>query len=224
MAADRLTFDANGLIAAVAQDALTGQVRMVGYMNREAFEITLREGRAVFYSRSRKTIWRKGESSGNELKVSDVFVDCDTDTILLLVHPAGPTCHTGAATCFYRRVIDGVLVDERFDATPEMTRLEVELASRKDATAGKSYTRSLLDAGAPKIGEKLREEADELARALEGESDERVASEAADVMYHLMVGLLHRGIAWRAVLAELARRSGVSGLVEKASRGAAKST
>ena len=216
--ADSLTFDANGLIPAIAQDALTGHVRMVGYMNRESLELTLSEGRAVFYSRSRKTIWRKGESSGNELTVSAVYLDCDNDTVLLLTHPAGPTCHTGAASCFYRRVIDGVLVDERLDAAPEMLRLERELEARRESSSGKSYTKSLLEAGASKIGEKIREEADELSRAIANESDERVVSEAADVVYHVMVGLLHRGVSWRSVLGELARRSGVSGLVEKASR------
>lgn len=214
-----LTFDSQGLLPAVAQDRLTGQVRMVAYMNREAVERTLSTGRATFFSRSRQKLWEKGESSQNTLQVHSIFVDCDADTLLLLVEPAGPSCHTGRPTCFFRRLeSDGSLHDESVEANAFLQVLEAEIEARTRATADNSYTRSLLDGGARKIGSKLREESGELAEALESESDERVASEAADVVYHLLVGLRLRRIPWRRVIEVLDSRAGVSGHAEKAAR------
>ena len=214
-----LAFGESGLLPAVVQDRLTGQVRMVGYMNREALAATLRTGRATFFSRSRNELWEKGQSSGNTLRVVSLHADCDADTILVLADPTGPTCHTGTPSCFFRRVgADGVLVDDVRDATTFLEELEREIDARKQSVGSKSYTRYLLDGGAERIGAKLREEADELARAIEGESAERVASEAADVLYHAMVGLASRGVALRDVIAKLAERAGTSGHEEKASR------
>ena len=214
-----LAFGEGGLLPAVVQDRLTGQVRMVGYMNRESLAATLRTGRATFFSRSRGELWEKGQSSGNTLRVVALHADCDADTLLVLVDPTGPTCHTGTPSCFFRRVdAGGALTDEARDATTLLGELEREIEARKQSDGAKSYTRYLLDGGAERIGAKLREEADELARALARESAERVASEAADVLYHAMVGLASRGVALRDVLAVLAARSGTSGHVEKASR------
>ncbi len=213
-------YDEKGLVTTVVQDALTGEVRMVAWMNAEAFERTRTTRKATFFSRSRNTLWTKGETSGNELHVVDVRIDCDGDTVLLLVDPKGPSCHTGARTCFFASIADGALRSDESDesALPALSDLEREIASRKSSDAGKSYTKSLLEGGAAKIGGKLREEADELARAIDGETDERVASEAADVLYHVMVGLAARDVSLRDVLAELARRRGTSGHAEKASR------
>lgn len=223
--ANAARFDDRGLVTVVAQDALSGEVRMLAHANREALEQTFATGDAHFYSRSRKRLWRKGEESGNTLRVQSVLLDCDGDAVVYLVDPKGPTCHTGAVGCFYRDArVEGegdaraVALHDGARALPFMERLEAVLALRKAADAGKSYTRALLDAGAGRIGEKLREEADELARAVAGESDERVASEAADVVYHLLVGLTLRGVPWRAVLGELAKRFGTGGLAEKAAR------
>jgi phosphoribosyl-ATP pyrophosphohydrolase/phosphoribosyl-AMP cyclohydrolase len=214
-----LVFDSVGLIAAVAQDRLTGQVRMVAWMNGEALRRTLETGHATFYSRSRQALWEKGETSGNVLLVSSVHADCDADTLLLLVDPEGPSCHTGRPACFFRRLADnGDVVDAPREASAFLWELEAEIASRAAASADKSYTKSLLDEGAPKIGDKLREEAAELAKALEAESDDRVANEAADVVYHLLVGLKLRGIPLRRVIEVLAARAGVSGLDEKRGR------
>lgn len=214
-----LAFGESGLLPAVVQDRLTGQVRMVGYMNREALAATLRTGRATFFSRSRNELWEKGQSSGNTLRVVSLHADCDADTILVLADPTGPTCHTGTPSCFFRRVgADGVLTDDARDATTFLEELEREIDARKQSVGAKSYTRYLLDGGAERIGAKLREEADELARAIEGESAERVASEAADVLYHALVGLASRGVTLRDVIAKLAERSGTSGHEEKASR------
>jgi phosphoribosyl-ATP pyrophosphohydrolase/phosphoribosyl-AMP cyclohydrolase len=212
-------YDSAGLITAVAQDRLTGQVRMVAWMNAEALRRTLETGRATFYSRSRQALWEKGETSGNGLRVSSVYADCDADTLLLLVEPEGPSCHTGRPACFFRRVEqDGRVVDVTREASAFLWELETEIANRASATADRSYTRALLDGGAAKIGDKLREEANELARALESESDDRVANEAGDLVYHLLVGLKLRGIPLRTVIEVLAGRAGTSGLDEKRSR------
>lgn len=215
-----LTFGEDGLIPAIAQDVRTGEVRMVAWMTREALLSTLESGVATFWSRSRRALWKKGETSGNELVVRAVATDCDADVLLLLVEPKGPSCHTGRPSCFFRRVdAEGVVHDEESPPLPFLLALEREIARREASTEEKSYTKSLLAKGAPKIGEKLREEADELARALDGESDARVASEAADLVYHLLVGLRLRGVPWADVAAELGRRMGTSGHEEKASRG-----
>jgi phosphoribosyl-AMP cyclohydrolase / phosphoribosyl-ATP pyrophosphohydrolase len=214
-----IAFGEGGLVVAVAQDRLTGQVRMVGYMSRESLLATLRTGRATFFSRSRGELWEKGATSGNTLRVASIHADCDADALLLLVDPAGPTCHTGSPSCFFRRVgPDGALADSPRDATVFLPELEREIEARKASSADKSYTRHLLDGGADRIGAKIREEAGELAAALAGESDDRVAGEAADVLYHALVGLASRGVPLRAVVQKLADRAGTSGLEEKARR------
>lgn len=214
-----LRFDANGLIPAIAQDGLTGQIRMVAWMNAEALRRTLETGRATFFSRSRQALWQKGETSGNGLVVTAVHADCDADVLLLSVEPEGPSCHTGRPTCFFRRVADsGELEDLPREASAFLFELEAEIEARATASAASSYTRTLLDGGPAAIGEKLREEAGELADAVAGESDDRVASEAADLVYHLLVGLRLRGVTVRRVIEVLARRSGTSGHAEKASR------
>lgn len=214
-----LTLDERGLIPAVAQDRLTGQVRMVAWMNAEAIEKTLATGRATFFSRSRQALWEKGETSGNGLVVRTVHADCDADVLLLGVDPEGPSCHTGRPTCFFRTLEpDGTLTDTPREATAFLFQLEAEIAARKESTAQKSYTRALLDGGANAVGEKLREEAGELANAIAGESDDRVAAEAADLVYHLLVALRLRDVDLRAVMEVLAGRAGTSGHTEKASR------
>ena len=206
----------DGLVPVVAQERHQGTVRMVAYANRAALDATLETGDAHFWSRSRQSLWRKGETSGNVLRVSEVWVDCDGDALLYMVDPTGPTCHTGRVSCFFRRLGPGA--DEPGAPRTTLRRLEVELERRVQADASKSYTRALLDGGPEKIGAKLREEAAELADAIAGESDDRVASEAADVTYHMLVGLLLRRVPFRSVLGVLARRFGVSGVEEKASR------
>ena len=217
---DALKLDERGLIPAVAQDRLTGQIRMVAWMNAEALERTLVTGRATFFSRSRGALWEKGETSGHVLRVHAVYADCDADTLLLSVDPVGPSCHTGRPSCFFRAVdADGAIRDLPREATAFLGELEAELRDRAAAPAGTSYTRALLDGGPAKLAEKLAEEAGELGAALSGESDERVASEAADLVYHLLVALRLRGIDLRRVIEVLASRAGTSGLAEKARRG-----
>lgn len=214
-----LKFDERGLIPAIAQDHLTGQVRMVAYMNQEALDHTLSSGKATFFSRSRGKLWVKGETSGHVLSVVSVVADCDADTLLLTVVPSGPSCHTGRPACFFRQVqADGTLVDRPSETTPFLMELGELLESRKTSTEEKSYTKSLLTGGPDKIGAKIREEAGELADAIKSESDERVLSEAADVLYHAMVGLTQRGLTLRQVIEVLAKRTHQSGHAEKASR------
>ncbi len=211
-----LKLDEAGLVTVVVQDRASGEVRMLAHANPEALEATRRTGLAHFFSRSRGRLWKKGEESGNTLRVFEVWLDCDRDAVLYLVDPHGPTCHTGAPSCFFDRKIPSVTETDR--GLPVLAALAQIIERRKASTADESYTRSLLDKGPRKIGEKLREEADELANALESESDARVVSEAADLVYHALVGLKSRGLTMRDVSRELARRFGTSGHDEKASR------
>jgi len=225
----RLKTDAAGLVAAVVQDPGSGQVLMVGHMNEAALTATLQNRRVTFWSRSRETLWEKGESSGNTLRLVDVRVDCDADALLVTAVPHGPTCHTGATSCFFRRVEGSDASDLPSDDGPTaadavtLQRVFEVILERKAGKGmtnreGKSYVRSLLDAGADKIGRKIDEEAAELTAAIASESDERVASETADLMFHAMVGLAHRGLGLDAVARVFAARFGTSGVDEKNAR------
>jgi phosphoribosyl-ATP pyrophosphohydrolase/phosphoribosyl-AMP cyclohydrolase len=212
--------DAAGLVTVVVQDRQTGVVRMVAHADDEALRTTLETGIGHFHSRSRQRLWKKGEESGHFLHVREVWADCDSDCLIYLVDPEGPSCHTGRETCFFRRVgVDGALSElGPQQAAPTFERLWSELQARRERSGDESYTRSLLDKGVLKIGEKLREEADELARASAQESDERVISESADLLYHTLVALLFRRLSLRDLQLELSRRFGTSGHQEKASR------
>lgn len=214
-----LKVDDRGLLPVVAQDRVTGEVRMLAWASLDAVKATLATGRATFFSRSRNELWEKGATSGNSLAVSSVLVDCDADALIYLVTPSGPTCHTGAPSCFFRSLTPPEEGAERVvEATTLLARLDEVLRARTTSTAAKSYTKSLFDAGPSKIGAKLREEAGELAEATANEADERVISEAADVLFHVMVALRSRGLAITPVLRELERRTGLSGHEEKAAR------
>jgi phosphoribosyl-ATP pyrophosphohydrolase/phosphoribosyl-AMP cyclohydrolase len=214
-------FDANGLVPVVVQDHLTGEIRMVAFATEAAVRATLETGRATFFSRSRGELWEKGSTSGNTIHVRRVLADCDADCLLYSADPQGPSCHTGAPSCFFQ-VLEGETLalpaDAEATAQTLLAELEATLEARKQGTGKTSYTKSLYDAGAARIGEKIREEADELSLAVEAETDDRVVSEAADVLYHVLVGLRWRSIPLRRVLAELARRVGTSGHQEKAAR------
>jgi phosphoribosyl-ATP pyrophosphohydrolase/phosphoribosyl-AMP cyclohydrolase len=216
-----LQFERKGdeeLLPVIAQDHVTGEIRMLAWATPEAVRATLETGRATFHSRSRGELWEKGKTSGNVLEVVEVAVDCDADAIVYRVVPQGPTCHTGAPSCFFRRLSKDGAALEPTSAQTLLARLDAVLLSRKAATAEKSYAKSLYDAGPAKIGEKLREEADELARAVSSEDDGRVVSEAADVLFHVMVALRSRDLGIEAVLRELARRAGIGGHEEKKAR------
>jgi phosphoribosyl-ATP pyrophosphohydrolase/phosphoribosyl-AMP cyclohydrolase len=214
-----LTFDDRGLIPVIVQDKLTGEVRMFAFATSEAIRTTLETGRATFWSRSRGELWQKGRTSGNEVRVERVLVDCDSDCLVYSGEPHGNSCHTGAPTCFFQTLEGDKLTQASELPQTLVATLEALLESRKHATAPASYTKGLYEKGPAAIGAKIREEAGELADAIEKESDNRVVSEAADTIYHLLVGLRSRSIPFRRVLAELARRLGTSGHAEKAARG-----
>jgi phosphoribosyl-ATP pyrophosphohydrolase/phosphoribosyl-AMP cyclohydrolase len=213
-----LTFDEHGRLPVVVQDHLTGEVRMVAFATLEAVRATLQTGRATFWSRSRGELWEKGRTSGNAIQVKRVLVDCDSDCLIYSAEPRGPSCHTGAPSCFFQVLDQGELKQRSEQPQTILATIEAILEARKQSTGTKSYTKSLYDGGAPVIGAKLREEAGELAQALASESDERVVNEAADVLYHMMVGLRWRAIPLRDVLAALDARMGTSGHEEKAKR------
>jgi phosphoribosyl-ATP pyrophosphohydrolase/phosphoribosyl-AMP cyclohydrolase len=207
-------YDDRGLVPCIAQDAATGEVLMLAWMNEEALGLTLERREVHFYSRSRGELWRKGETSGNVLALRSLRYDCDCDTLLALVDPAGPACHTGRRSCFYREATPGGSAEPNGDGPPAapavpfeaIPRLGRVLADRaRDRPAG-SYTVELLS-DPPLIGEKVREEAEEVTRAAREETDERVAEEAADVLYHLEVLLASRGISREAVLEVLNERA-----------------
>jgi len=200
---------ARKLTAAVVQHALTGRVLMLGYMDDEALAKTRETGEVWFWSRSRKRLWKKGESSGNVLKLVDLKADCDADAWLVRALPAGPTCHTGSQTCFG--------TDGHEPAPTELEALYQTIVARKNAPAGtKSYVRQLLEQN--KVGQKIGEEANELAAEIPGGSKERVIAEAADLFFHALVGLAARDVTLEDVARELHRRAGTSGLDEKAAR------
>jgi phosphoribosyl-ATP pyrophosphohydrolase/phosphoribosyl-AMP cyclohydrolase len=213
-----LTFDDKGLIPVIVQDQLTGEVRMFAFATNVAVRTTLETGRATFWSRSRGELWQKGQTSGNEIRVERVLVDCDSDCLVYSGEPHGNSCHTGAPTCFFQALEGEALAQASDRPQTLLATLESLLESRKASTASASYTKSLYDRGPAAIGEKICEEARELAKAVEGEADHRVVSEAADTLYHVFVGLRARSIPFRLVLAELARRLGTSGHQEKKSR------
>jgi len=182
-----LRFDERGLVPCVIQDWRSGEVLTLAYMNEEALRLSRQTGELHLYSRSRAELWHKGATSGHTQAVKALRFDCDNDAVLALVEPAGPACHTGERTCFFA----GDLHPLPYEALPGLERTLAERAAHP--TEG-SYTARLL-ADPPFIGEKVQEEAEEVARAAREESDERVANEAADVLYHLTVLLKSRGLS-----------------------------
>jgi phosphoribosyl-ATP pyrophosphohydrolase/phosphoribosyl-AMP cyclohydrolase len=192
-----LQFDATGLIPVVVQDRASGDVLMVAYANADALARTAETGFAHFWSRSRASLWKKGETSGNTMRVIEIRRDCDGDALLMLAQPAGPACHTGARTCFG-------------DDTPSAAGILVELAAliadRARSMPEGSYTARLLAKGLDHALKKVGEEATEVLLAAKGETDERLAEEAADLLFHLLIVLQQRGVAPEQVFDVLRRR------------------
>ncbi|GIX36270.1 MAG: histidine biosynthesis bifunctional protein HisIE [Lysobacteraceae bacterium] len=192
---DRLDFaKQGGLLPAVVQDARSGRVLMLGYMNREALEATLRDGKVTFHSRSKGRLWRKGETSGHELELVSVEADCDADALLVQAVPQGPTCHLDRASCFA--------------AAPAhfLGELDALIGQRARQRPAGSYTTGLLEAGIRRIAQKLGEEGVETALAALAEDDAALLGEAADLVYHLLVLLRARGLDLVALEQTLARR------------------
>jgi phosphoribosyl-AMP cyclohydrolase / phosphoribosyl-ATP pyrophosphohydrolase len=206
--AARVRFDERGLAPCVIQDSRTGEVLTLAYLNEEALRLTLETGEMHLYSRSRDEIWHKGASSGNIQRVTQLRYDCDGDAVVALVEPAGPACHTGQRSCFYRDLegtasseVDGPAaagepVPVPFEALPELERILI--ARQRERPTG-SYTVELLE-DPTLAASKVKEEAAEVIKAVKGESEERVAEEGADVVYHLAVLLLSRGVSMAEVL------------------------
>lgn len=189
-------FTSDGLIPAVVQDAGTREVLTVAYMNPEALRLTLEKGETHFYSRSRKALWHKGETSGNFQKVQRVSLDCDFDTVLVEVVPAGPACHSGAYSCF--GVEPGLIGN--------LQKLYDLIAERKEARPEGSYTTRLFNEGLDKIVKKLGEEAVETIIAAKNESSQRIVEETADLLYHLLVTLVEKGVTLEEIKEELQKR------------------
>lgn len=187
----------NGLLPAIVQDAVTGKVLMLGYMNAEAYQKTLSERVVTFFSRSKNRLWTKGETSGHFLHVTDVLVDCDRDTVLVKARPQGPTCHTGADTCFDESNTSNVLFIEH---------LKQVIKSRKDASPESSYTAKLFAKGINKIAQKVGEEAVELVIEAKDDNKELFLGEAADLLFHYLVLLEAKSIDLNEVIEVLLRR------------------
>lgn len=202
---EELKFDEKGLIPAVVQDARTHRVLTLAYMNRESLAVTLREGRTCFYSRSRRTLWRKGETSGNVQRVVRVTADCDGDALLVEVEPAGPACHTGEESCFFRP-LEGAPDSGAAEARFSLDGLYGLLLGRKAERPAGSYTTYLFDKGREKILKKVGEECTEVIIGAMKDSREETVFEVADLTYHVLVLLAEMGVTPDEVRAELARR------------------
>ena len=184
-----LKFDASGLIPAVVQNIETNEVLMVAYMNADTIKQTLETGRATFWSRSRQEVWVKGDTSGNYMYVKEVRVDCDCDCLVVLVNPAGPACHTGNRSCFFRKIEDGKLVEDAKEQTKTdvFAREQAVVMDRKEHPEEGSYTNYLFDKGEDKILKKVGEEAAEVVIAGKNRDKDEISYETADLIYHLTV-------------------------------------
>jgi phosphoribosyl-ATP pyrophosphohydrolase/phosphoribosyl-AMP cyclohydrolase len=195
----------NGLLPAIVQHARTGKVLMLGYMNDAALRKTLAGGRVTFYSRSRESLWLKGETSGNYLSVVDVSADCDNDTILVLADPIGPTCHKGTESCF------AAAAETDAQRLAFLALLEAIIANRIADQPEGSYTAKLVAKGPSRIAQKVGEEGVETALAAVTRDDDGLVSECADLVYHLMVLLKSRELPLERVVAELRARHASKG-------------
>ncbi|BCD62827.1 phosphoribosyl-ATP pyrophosphohydrolase / phosphoribosyl-AMP cyclohydrolase [Nitratiruptor sp. YY08-26] len=211
------------LIPAIVQDSQTGEVLMLAYMNKEAFEKTVATGYAHYYSRSRQKLWKKGESSGNVQKVEAIRLDCDSDTLLLQVEQTGPACHTGRKSCFYKDLQTGKSTSEPLQNPQEMYEDVVDtlyhvIQEKKEADPEKSWTAKLFSKGENSILKKVIEEAGEFCFAVKDKNRDEIIYECADLVYHALVALAYSDISPELVRKELKRRFGMSGIEEKRSR------
>ena len=193
--------DPAGLVPAIVQDATTGRVLMLGYMNEEAYKKTLASKQVTFYSRSRKTLWTKGETSGNFLKLKSITIDCDNDTLLIKAIPNGPVCHTGADTCF--RETNDV---DTYDSNQFLLYLEQVIRDRRDYPVDGSYTNHLFSKGINKIAQKVGEEAVELVIEAMDDNKQLFLGEAADLIYHFLVLLAQKDYTLEEVIGVLKGR------------------
>nr|WP_300093692.1 bifunctional phosphoribosyl-AMP cyclohydrolase/phosphoribosyl-ATP diphosphatase HisIE [Sedimentibacter sp.] len=198
---NEVKFDEKGLVVAVAQDYITNEVLMVAYMNKEALEITLNEKRACYYSRSRQSLWRKGETSGHWQNLKGLYYDCDADAILMKVEQVGNACHTGAYSCFFNKVYEDNVTDQAI-----LNRLYNQIIDRRDNPKEGSYTNYLFDKGLDKILKKVGEETSEVIIGAKNKSKDELVYEMCDLIYHSMVLMVSEGVTMEDLKAELTKR------------------
>ena len=199
-----MQFDDQGLIPAIVQHARSGEVLMLGYMNEEALRRTIESGLVTFWSRSRQSIWQKGETSGNLLRLVELRQDCDGDALLVLAEPAGPTCHTGEPSCFHRRLDGEMAAATRSAASGMLTELSDLIARRAAERPEGSYVVKLLDGGVDRIGKKIGEEAAEVIIAAKNNSAAELTWELADLLFHSLLLLARQGVPTRGDLGRAA--------------------
>ena len=217
-----INWQKNPLIPAIAQDYKTGEVLMLAYMNKEAYNLTLSTGYAHYFSRSRQRLWKKGESSNHTQEIKDILLDCDADTVVLKIKQNGVACHTGRKSCFFTSVIEDKIVLEKEIDTDSIygvvdTLYHTILDRKNSKEITKSWTQKLLNNKELMLS-KIIEEANEVCVAVDKESDKQVIYEMADLLYHSLVALGYRDITPDRVKQELARRFGKSGIEEKEGR------
>ncbi len=217
----KLDWQKNPLLPVIVQDSGTSDVLMLAYMNEEAYSLTRSSGYAHYFSRSKQRIWKKGESSNHTQEIVDILLDCDSDTLLLKVKQNGVACHTGRRSCFFTSLkSERTVLDKEVDIEAiygVVDALYHTILERKNSDDTKSWTKKILN-DKELLKSKIIEEANELCDAIENESDENVIYEAADLLYHSLVGLASREISPDRVKQELGRRFGMSGIEEKNSR------
>lgn len=214
-------YNEQGLMPAIVQDYQTKDVLMVAYVNEKSLKLSLEKGETVFYSRSRQELWHKGETSGNTQEIKEIYYDCDQDTILFMVDPAGPACHTGETSCFYRKIAEETdakaknmrklqqqaqKIDADFESEKVVDFLYDLILSRKEEMPEGSYTSYLFEEGIDKILKKVGEESAEVIIASKNEPDNELVYESADLLYHMLVLLAERGITPDQIRSELKKR------------------
>ena len=217
----KVDFEKNGgLVPVIVQDVKSNEVLMLAYMNEEALQKTMETGYAHYFSRSRNKLWKKGESSGNTQEVEDILIDCDNDTILLKVKQNGPACHTGRKSCFFTNLkTNEITMDKEEEIEYNfIDKLYHTLLERKSANPETSYVSSLFHKGENSFLKKIAEEAAEFCFAVKDNDKKEIIYEAADLAFHTLIALAYKNIHPEAILEELKRREGVSGIEEKKNR------
>ncbi len=218
---EKIDFEKNGgLVPVIVQDIETNEVLMLAYMNEEALKKTIESGYAHYFSRSRNKLWKKGESSGNTQEVEDILIDCDNDTLLLKVKQNGPACHTGRKSCFFTNLkTNKIILDKEKEIEYNFVdKLYHTLLDRKNANPKTSYVSSLYHKGENSFLKKIAEEAAEFCFAVKDNDKKEIIYEAADLAFHTLIALAYKNIHPEAILQELKRREGISGIEEKRNR------
>lgn len=198
---DEIKFDDKGLVVAVAQDYITNEVLMVAYMNKEALEITLQENKACYFSRSRQSLWRKGETSGHTQNLKGLYYDCDADAILMKVEQIGCACHTGAYSCFFNKVYEENITDQSI-----LNKVYNQIINRKENPVEGSYTNYLFDKGLDKILKKVGEETSEVIIGAKNKNKDELVYELSDLIYHSLVLMVSEGVTIDDIKKELTKR------------------